>query len=143
MLTKFAYQLSQITSVFCLIMAGIAALQQYDSGSDEESSQSPDESETVGTSTDPKSGWADILPDPKASVTKSLAVINAAPEVFRKEEIFNKNIIKADTKELTYNPRYEELFAPHVRFSYLSNEILTVLLIIDYYITLDKCRSAL
>ncbi|XP_059157452.1 LOW QUALITY PROTEIN: pre-mRNA-processing factor 17-like [Physella acuta] len=79
-------------------MAGILRLKDYESSSDEE--------EGIN---------AHLLPikNPEISISQSIALV-AAPEVVSNEDSSGLRHIDANTKELKYNPKHDELFAPYV-----------------------------
>ncbi|CAG0898940.1 unnamed protein product [Darwinula stevensoni] len=96
-------------------MAAMLALRDYgDSDSAEEEGES-------GERTRPREGQTESpeLVTPFHStfkLNKSLGplTLNAAPEVAPNDSLDRRLHIDPTTKELSYNPKYEELFAPHV-----------------------------
>lgn len=100
---------------FPLKMLGI---QNYGSSSEEEHSENEeipkaDGEKSTTEATKRKEEMPDHLKpvDPKLSVAKSLAVC-AAPEVVPMGSAAVQRTIDPTLKEVEYNPRYEELFAP-------------------------------
>uniref|UniRef100_A0A2P2HZU8 Pre-mRNA-processing factor 17 n=1 Tax=Hirondellea gigas TaxID=1518452 RepID=A0A2P2HZU8_9CRUS len=92
-------------------MTSLLGLQGYGSGSD---SDSEDEGAAVaGSSKDivMENCTQHLKPIQAESVVKTLAV-QAAPPVTSSEELDNRLHLDPLTKELTYNPRYDVLYAP-------------------------------
>ncbi|XP_075148681.1 pre-mRNA-processing factor 17 [Haematobia irritans] len=84
-------------------------LQNYGSSSEGEHSDS-EESKDNNTKTNETPDYLKPI-DPKLSVAKTLAVC-AAPEVVPMGTVAVQRTIDPTLKEITYNPKYEELYAP-------------------------------
>ncbi|XP_066279369.1 pre-mRNA-processing factor 17-like isoform X2 [Branchiostoma lanceolatum] len=102
-----------MTCVACK-MAAISALQAY--GSDSENSDNDSDSGTVQTAKPDDVAHLKPLEDGrKLPALKTVAKINAAPDVITKDDV---NLVKpvdlGTTKEVAYNPTYDQLFAPQI-----------------------------
>ncbi|XP_061195826.1 pre-mRNA-processing factor 17-like [Saccostrea echinata] len=82
------------------------SLQEYNN-----SDSSDAEDEKTDSTEDFTAHLKPIDPDKKSITTLAL---NAAPAIATKEDIEQKRHIGSSVKEVTYNPKYEELYAPKV-----------------------------
>ncbi|XP_050392096.2 pre-mRNA-processing factor 17 [Patella vulgata] len=89
-------------------MAAMLALKTYDSDSNE-STDSENKEETTNDDS-----FSHLKPiDTDSSISKAIA-LNAAPVVASKDDVHLTRTFEAGTKEVTFNPKYEELYAPQV-----------------------------
>ncbi|KXJ18778.1 Pre-mRNA-processing factor 17 [Exaiptasia diaphana] len=89
-------------------MAGIEALvSAYGEDSDSEENDSPKEEIT-------EDHTVHLNPGSSIHTMKSKFQLNVAPAVVNKNDVGATRKIDGTTKELTFNPKYEELFAPEV-----------------------------
>ncbi|CAG0900334.1 unnamed protein product [Cyprideis torosa] len=88
-------------------------LQEYGGGSsDEESLVEADRIEDMSSHLKPLTGKRNV--GSSSGISTSLVAFNPAPDVAPNESLDPRRLLKPDTKELSYNPKYEDLFAPHV-----------------------------
>ncbi|EDO38815.1 predicted protein [Nematostella vectensis] len=88
-------------------MAAIGALAAYGEDSDSDSNEVQEEEITADHT-------AHLNPQASIESLKSRAQINMAPVVTHKGDIEVSRKIDSNTKEVAFNPKYEELFAPQV-----------------------------